>query len=75
MKKIAGFFDIDGTIARESLMIEHFKRLIKYEIIDERVWVTRALLTDTYACTSWYFLQISSCARCKSFFAAPIVPL
>ena len=38
-KKIAAFFDIDGTIARESLMIEHFKRLIKYEILDESVWV------------------------------------
>lgn len=39
MKNIAAFFDIDGTIARESLMIEHFKRLIKYDIIDESVWV------------------------------------
>lgn len=39
MKKIASFFDIDGTIARESLMIEHFKRLIKYDIIDESAWV------------------------------------
>ncbi|EGV09247.1 HAD hydrolase, family IB [Parvimonas sp. oral taxon 393 str. F0440] len=39
MSNIAAFFDIDGTIARESLMIEHFKRLIKYEILDESVWV------------------------------------
>lgn len=39
MGNIAGFFDIDGTIARESLMIEHFKRLIKYEILDESIWV------------------------------------
>ena len=39
MGNIAAFFDIDGTIARESLMIEHFKRLIKYEILDESVWV------------------------------------
>lgn len=38
MKKIAAFFDIDGTIVRESLLIEHFKRLIKYEIIDKSVW-------------------------------------
>lgn len=39
MSNIASFFDIDGTIARESLMIEHFKRLIKYEILDESIWV------------------------------------
>jgi HAD hydrolase, family IB len=39
MGNIAAFFDIDGTIARESLMIEHFKKLIKYEILDESVWV------------------------------------
>lgn len=40
MKNIAAFFDIDGTIAKKrSLMIEHFKRLIKYDIIDESVWV------------------------------------
>ena len=39
MGNVAAFFDIDGTIARESLMIEHFKRLIKYEILDESVWV------------------------------------
>lgn len=25
MKQIAAFFDIDGTIYRNSLMIEHFK--------------------------------------------------
>lgn len=48
IKKIAAFFDIDGTIARESLMIEHFKRLIKYEIIDERIWLeyVKKLYTD-----------------------------
>ena len=39
MGYVAAFFDIDGTIARESLMIEHFKRLIKYEILDESIWV------------------------------------
>lgn len=48
IKNIAAFFDIDGTIARESLMIEHFKRLIKYEIIDERIWLeyVKKLYTD-----------------------------
>ena len=29
---IAAFFDIDGTIYRNSLLTEHFKKLIKYDI-------------------------------------------
>lgn len=33
MSNIAAFFDIDGTIFRDSLLIEHFKKLIKYNII------------------------------------------
>ena len=32
------FFDIDGTLYRNSLMIEHFKKLVKYEVIDPRLW-------------------------------------
>lgn len=35
---IAAFFDIDGTIYRDSLMIEHFKKLIKYEVVDPIIW-------------------------------------
>ena len=35
MGKIAAFFDIDGTLYRDSLMVEHFKKLIKYDIIDD----------------------------------------
>lgn len=31
---IAAFFDIDGTIYRDCLLIEHFKKLIKYELVD-----------------------------------------
>ena len=38
MTCIAAFFDIDGTLFRNSLMIEHFKKLIKYEVIDPSVW-------------------------------------
>lgn len=38
MKNIAAFFDIDGTLYRNSLMIQHFKKLIKYEVIDPAVW-------------------------------------
>ncbi len=35
---IGAFFDIDGTLYRNSLMIEHFKKLVKYEVIDPRLW-------------------------------------
>lgn len=35
MKKIAAFFDIDGTIFRDSLMIEHYKLLVKNKLVDE----------------------------------------
>jgi HAD superfamily hydrolase (TIGR01490 family) len=38
--KTAAFFDIDGTLYRESLMIEHFKKLLKYEVLDEALWHT-----------------------------------
>lgn len=35
---IGAFFDIDGTLYRDSLMIEHFKKLVKYEVIDPVLW-------------------------------------
>ncbi|MEG0249495.1 MAG: HAD-IB family hydrolase [Peptostreptococcus sp.] len=38
MNNTAAFFDIDGTLYRDSLLIEHFRKLIKYELIDEREW-------------------------------------
>jgi len=38
MGNIAAFFDIDGTLFRNSLMIQHFKKLIKYEVIDPSIW-------------------------------------
>ena len=41
MKDIAAFFDIDGTLFRNSLMIQHFKKLIKYEVIDPSIWYTK----------------------------------
>ncbi|MCD8500914.1 MAG: HAD-IB family hydrolase [Bacillaceae bacterium] len=41
-KNKAAFFDIDGTFYRDSLLIEHFKRLIKYEIISPSVWHEQA---------------------------------
>lgn len=39
--RIAAFFDIDGTLARDSLLIRHFKKLIQYDIIDESYWINR----------------------------------
>ncbi|PBF79225.1 HAD family hydrolase [Clostridioides difficile] len=46
MKTIAAFFDIDGTLYRDSLMVEHFKKLIKYDIIDQKNWYKHA--RDTF---------------------------
>lgn len=37
---IAAFLDIDGTLYRNSLLIEHFKKMVKYEIIDPALWHT-----------------------------------
>lgn len=34
----AAFFDIDGTIYREGLITEVFKKMIKYDLIDENKW-------------------------------------
>lgn len=38
MKKTAAFFDIDGTIYREGLITEVFKKMVKYELIDPSKW-------------------------------------
>ncbi|QAA33862.1 HAD-IB family hydrolase [Clostridium manihotivorum] len=38
MKKVAAFFDIDGTLYREGLITEMFKKMIKYEIIQSEKW-------------------------------------
>ncbi|WP_099189829.1 HAD family hydrolase [Tepidibacter mesophilus] len=45
MKKTAAFFDIDGTLYRDSLMVEHFKKLIKYDLVDPSVWHSHAKQT------------------------------
>lgn len=42
----AAFLDIDGTLYRNSLMIEHFKKMVKYEVIDPLVWYSG--LKDTF---------------------------
>lgn len=38
-KKIAAFFDIDGTIYRDALVTEVFKKLVTYEVIDQHRWI------------------------------------
>jgi len=38
MKKSAAFFDIDGTISREGLISEMFKKMIRYELIENSKW-------------------------------------
>lgn len=35
----AAFFDIDGTLLRNSALISHFKKLVRYEIIEEIDWL------------------------------------
>lgn len=42
---IGAFFDIDGTLYRDSLMIEHFKKLVKYEVFDPNIWHSHVKLT------------------------------
>jgi len=42
----AAFFDIDGTLYRDSLMVEHFKKLMKYDIIDQKDWYSN--VRDTF---------------------------
>lgn len=38
MRASVAFFDIDGTIYREGLITEVFKKMIRYELIDESKW-------------------------------------
>ena len=38
MEKTAAFFDIDGTISREGFISEMFKKMIKYELIENSKW-------------------------------------
>ncbi len=38
LKTIGAFFDIDGTIFRDSLMTTNFKKLVKHEVIDMKVY-------------------------------------
>lgn len=37
-QQVAAFFDVDGTLYRDSLMSEMFKKLIKYDILSSEYW-------------------------------------
>lgn len=37
-KNKAAFFDIDGTLFRNSLLIEHFLKLVEDGILDKKIW-------------------------------------
>lgn len=41
MKRIAAFFDIDGTIYREGMITELFKKLITHELVSDNEWVDK----------------------------------
>ena len=38
MKKIAAFYDIDGTLYREGLITEVFKKFVTHELVDASKW-------------------------------------
>ena len=38
MGQVAAFFDVDGTITREGLISELFRKMVTYELIDEAKW-------------------------------------
>lgn len=38
MSNIGAFFDLDGTLYREGLITEVFKKMVKYEIIESERW-------------------------------------
>ena len=38
MKRTAAFFDIDGTIYREGLITELFKKFVTHELVDQTRW-------------------------------------
>lgn len=38
MSNVAAFFDLDGTLYREGLITEIFKKMVKYEIIETERW-------------------------------------
>ncbi|WP_297423565.1 HAD-IB family hydrolase [Clostridium sp.] len=38
MTRVGAFFDLDGTLYREGLITEVFKKMVKYEIIESERW-------------------------------------
>lgn len=67
-KKIAAFFDIDGTIARETLIVRHFKKLLDYGIIEQSVWYDKIrpfqdAYSKRYNDYDYYFLALADAYR------------
>ena len=54
-KQIAAFFDIDGTIYRDSLVTELYKKLLKYEIIPQEEYIKQV----KEPLTAWKNRQVS----------------
>ena len=54
-KRIAAFFDIDGTIYRDSLVTELYKKLLKYEIIPQEEYIKQV----KEPLTAWKNRQVS----------------
>lgn len=71
-KNISAFFDIDGTIARETLIVRHFKKLVKYGIIDQSVWFEKIrpfqdAYSKRYNDYDYYFLALADVYRQSIF--------
>ena len=46
MSRTAAFFDIDGTIYREGLITEVFKKIIKYDLVNEKRWHQEVIVAN-----------------------------
>lgn len=83
MQRQAAFFDIDGTIYRDCLMVEHFKTIMDLKIVDDpikyaeiekllRDWYKRQIDYEKYLeliCES-YVLTLKKISRSDAEFAA-----
>ena len=53
MKKVAAFFDIDGTIYREGLITEVFKKMVTHEIVSASRWTDEVWVTMIITYKRW----------------------
>ena len=66
MAKTAAFFDIDGTISREGLISEMFKKMIRYDLIDDAKWVNEVRPAYLGGIGDWATMMIICCRWSKS---------